>query len=113
MACLNEHAGRTTGWIQHLAVVWFDHIHDHAHQAGRSEEFAALLCACLGKLVQEVFIDAAKNITGSFFQNIAVEDLDQLRQQFRFKDGVATGQCAFEHLVILFDQIHGVIDFLA
>ena len=77
---LHKHACRTACRVKHCAVVGLDHVHDHANQAWRREEFATFLRTTLGELVQKVFVDAPEHIAFGRLQSGAVEDFDEFGQ---------------------------------
>ena len=62
---LDEHATRATAGVIDTAFVWREHFDQQAHDAARRVELAALLAFGAGKLREEIFINAAKDILGA------------------------------------------------
>ena len=60
VGALHEHASRSTGRVEHTAIVGFDYVDDHLDERNRREEFPTVVRLLVGKLGQEVFIDAPK-----------------------------------------------------
>lgn len=50
VARLHEHAARTTGGVEHYALLGFQHVDEHLHQRLGCEEHAVVACHSLGKL---------------------------------------------------------------
>ena len=61
---LNEHARRAAAGIVDAALIRLEHLDQQPHDATRREELAAELALSLGKLAEEVLVDAAERVAG-------------------------------------------------
>src|SRR5262249_25860423 len=65
MAGLHEHAARAAGGVKDGAMIGLDDVDDDLDQRGGREELTIVVGLLDGKLGEEVFVDAAKDIAGS------------------------------------------------
>ncbi len=115
---LNKHAAGTTAGVKYSAFVWFKHFHKKFNNTARSIELASLFSFSKGKFTEKVFKHMAKNIGTSGFRiskgNIA-NQVNKPAKTGRVK--VSTGKYfrenIFQRWIVLFNGIHGVIDFFA
>ena len=110
---LDKHAAAAAGGVQQNAAGRLQHIDDHLDQGFGREEHAVVLGDIFGKLIEEIFVNAANDIAAYFVQGAVVEDAQQLGQQFIREHGVILGQHAGELFRLGLHQLHGVVDHLA
>ncbi len=113
-SALHEHATRAAGRVQHRAAGRFDDVGDQRDQRHRGEELAAVVGLLVGKLGQEVFVDAAKDIPGNPLELLGVESAQQVAEHRIIEFLIlALGQHAAQVLVVRLDGLHGVDDRLS
>ena len=113
VAGLDEHAAAAAGRVQQDAALRLQNVHDHFDQGFGREEHPVVRGDVLGKLIEEVFVDAADHVAAHVVHGAVVEDAQQLTQQLVREDGVVLGQHAGELFALLLHQGHGVVDHLA
>ncbi len=87
------------------------HMGDQRDQRDRGEELAVVVGLLVGKLGEEVFVDAAKDIACDRFQLLGVEGAQQLAEHLVVQFLVfALGQDAAQVVVILFNGLHRLDD---
>ena len=108
---LHEHAARPTGRIPYSSSRGLDHVGDQGDQGNRGEELTAVVGLLVGELGQEVFVDAAEDITGNPLELLGVEGAQQLPEHSVVELLIlALGQHAAQILVVGLDGLHGVYD---
>ena len=112
IAGLDKHSAAAAGGVQQHTAGGFQHIDNHFDQRFGGKEHAVILRNVLGKLIEEVFVNAANDIPAHFIQGIIVENSQQLSQQFIREHGVVLGQHAGQLFRLGFYQLHGVVDHL-
>ncbi len=107
-SALHKHAARTAGRVKHPAVCWFDDVGNQRHQRHRSEELAAVVGLLVGELGQEIFVDAAKDISGNPLQFLGIKGAQQLAKHLVIEFLIfALGKHASQVLVVGFNRLHG------
>ena len=112
---LDEHAGGAAAGVVDPALVRLQHLYQQPHHAARRVELAALAAFGQGKLLQEVFVDAAQHVRGARLgpaQLDVADHVDHLPQASLVQrgPGVVLGQHAVERRVVPLDGGHGVVD---
>ena len=112
---LHEHAGRAAAWVEDAALVRLEHLDQQPHDAAWREEFAAELALGLGKLAEEVLVNAAERVAGLGAIALEADVGDQVDQSLHLlrrdaATGVVAGQLALEVRVVALDGEDGVID---
>ena len=110
MAGLDEHAARATGGVEDGTVVRLDDIDDGLDQRGGREELAVVVRFLDGELGEEVFVDAAKDITGGPLDLRAVEEAHQVFEHFGLEDAIVLGQHAVQWFELGLYSSHGLGD---
>ena len=103
----NEHAARAAGGVEDDAVIRLDHIHDGLDNRGRRKELAVVVCALLGELGQEVFVDAAEHVARGRAQRLGIEGPHHLFQDIVLEALVVLRQLACERREVVFHGFHG------
>ena len=75
---LHEHAARAAAGVVDAALVGREHLDQHAHDAGRRVELAALLALGAGELGEEVLVDAAEDVLGAVGRAAEADVADQV-----------------------------------
>ena len=110
---LHKHATRTTGGVEHHALRRLKHVDQHLYQRFRREEHTVVRGYRLGKLREEIFIDAADDVATHFVDGFVIEDAKQFAQKVIGKHGVGLRQYARQLFALVFHQLHGVVHSLS
>ena len=70
---LHEHATRTTRWIEHSPIIWFDYVDDHLDKRHWREKFPIVVCFLVRKLGKEILVYMPENISIGVIQSWVVE----------------------------------------
>lgn len=68
------------------------------------------MCLLDGELGEEVFVDAAKDVTGGLLDLRAVEEAHEVFEHFGLEDAVVLGQHAVQRFELSLDSSHGLGD---
>ena len=99
---LHEHAAGAAGRVQHRAALGVEHVGDQRDEGDGRKELAAVVGLLVGELGEEVFVDAAEDITGDLLQLVGVEGAQQLAEDLVVQLLVfALGQDAAQVVVVL------------
>ena len=98
VAGLDEHPARTAGRVEHDAVIGLADVDDRLHERRGGEELAVVVRFLDGELGEEIFIDAAKNVTRRLFDLFAIEKAHQVFEDLCFEDVIISRQDAGERL---------------
>lgn len=114
MLGLDEHPGRSAGWVVYRAMVGFDDFHHQFDHRGRREKLAAFLAFAQGEFAQEELVDFAENVAIGIRRDVG-EVLKQFRQQGIAGAGKSEvfvlGQDAIQLGFVFLDGFHGLFDF--
>ena len=109
VARLHEHSARSASGVQQYAMRGFQHVHNHLHQGLWRKENAVVTRDVLGKLAEEVFVDATHHVAAHIVEGVVVEGAQKFGKQFVLEIGVGLGQYTFQFFALGFDKFHGVV----
>ena len=88
-------------------MIRLDHINDGLYDRGRRKELAVVVRALLGKLGEEIFVDAAEHIAGGRAQRFGVECPHHLFQDIVLEALVVLRELSLERWEAIFHDFHG------
>ncbi|MEA3220284.1 MAG: hypothetical protein OZX49_01390 [Immundisolibacter sp.] len=114
LLALHEHAARAAAGVVDAALVWSEHLDQHAHHVRGRVELAAALALGAGEAGEKVLVHAAEGVPGAVGRAAERDVADQVDDlaQTRFVQagaGVVLGQHALERGVVALDGGHGVV----
>ena len=115
LLALHEHAAGAAAGVVDAALVGREHLDQHADDAARRVELAALLALGAGELGEEVLVDAAEDVLGAVgraAERDVADEVDELAEALLVEAGagVVLGQHALERRVVALDGGHRVVD---
>ena len=107
MARLHKHPSRSAGGVDDDAMIGLDDVDDGLDDRWRGKELAVVVCALLGELREEVFVDTAKHIARGSTQRLRMEGPHHLFQNIVLEALVVLRKLARERREIVFNGFHG------
>ncbi len=107
MARLYEHAARAARRIENDPMVRFDDVDDGLHDRGRRKELAIVVRALLGKLGEEVFVDASEDVARGGAQRLGIEHAHHSLKKTAVEPLIVPWQLPRERREGRFDRFHG------
>ena len=79
-APLHEHPARATSGVEHPTAVRLDDVDNHLHDRHRCEELTPVVGLLIGKLSQEVLVDAPENVSVGTLECRVIEGAQNLAE---------------------------------
>ena len=114
---LDEHTARTAAGVEHAALIGFHNLDKEFNDAARRIELSALLTFGKGELAEEVLEYMAENIGAPGFRVTESDIGNKINKAakacgIKITAGIYLGENILEGRIVLFDGIHGIVDFL-